>query len=253
VVGVEERRILGLEALVRWRHPELGPVPPDEFISLAEADGLIVPIQRWVLQRATATLAPLLRDGRDLQLGVNISVRHLQAGCLAVDVANALETSGVPARRLMIEITESVLMSAADRMDGDLSALRELGCVLSLDDFGKGYSSLARLARLPVDVIKMDRDFVGHIEEDARTRALVGAVVELGRTLGVDVVAEGVETPGQLQALRSAGCRFFQGYLLGRPVAPEDLPRVVDGFDPSVLDRRPTDSAVTVHTVGLSG
>ncbi|MGY1620404.1 putative bifunctional diguanylate cyclase/phosphodiesterase [Geodermatophilus sp. SYSU D00691] len=249
VVGVEERRVLGLEALVRWEHPELGTVPPDEFISLAEADGLIVPLQRWVLREAVGTLAPLLAEGRDLQLGVNVSLRHLQAGCLAPDVARALAEAGVPPHRLMVELTESVLMSAEDRFEGDLSTLHEMGVVISLDDFGKGYSSLARLARLPVDVIKMDRDFVGHIEGDPRSAALVGSVVELGRTLGMDVVAEGVETPGQLAVLRELGCRFLQGYLLGRPVAPEQLRAAIDGFDADVLRNAAdlTDHALAVH------
>ncbi|MFW3169436.1 putative bifunctional diguanylate cyclase/phosphodiesterase [Geodermatophilus sp. CPCC 206100] len=236
VVGVLERRVLGLEALVRWEHPEYGAVPPDEFVGLAEDDGLVVPLQRWVLGRATAALAPLLAAGHDVQLGVNISVRHLQAGCLAADVARALADSGVPASRLMLEITESVLMGAGDRMEGDLDALREMGCVLSLDDFGKGHSSLARLARLPVDVLKMDRAFVAHIEDDPRTAALVASVVDLGRALGMDVVAEGVETPGQLAALDRLGCRFLQGFLLGAPVPAGELPAMLVGFDPAVLD-----------------
>jgi EAL domain-containing protein (putative c-di-GMP-specific phosphodiesterase class I) len=149
----------------------------------------------------------------------------------------------------MVELTESVLMSAEDRFEGDLSTLREMGCVLSLDDFGRGYSSMARLARLPVDVLKMDRDFVAHIDTDARTAALVGSVVDLGGTLGLDVVAEGVETPGQLAALRLLGCRFLQGHLLGRPVPAEELRDLVDGFDPALLDEpaRPTERVAAVH------
>jgi diguanylate cyclase (GGDEF)-like protein/PAS domain S-box-containing protein len=227
IVGVEEGRVLGLEALVRWRHPELGDVPPEEFVGVAEDEGLVVPLQRWVLGAATAALAPLLAQGRDLQLGVNVSVRHLQAGCLAADVARALAASGVPASRLMLEITESVLVEAEDRVERELAALREAGCMISIDDFGKGHSTLARLSRLPVDVLKMDRDFVAHIEDDPRTAAVVASVVELGRTLGLDVVAEGVETPGQLAVLLGLGCRFLQGYLLGRPVPTADLPAVL--------------------------
>jgi diguanylate cyclase (GGDEF)-like protein/PAS domain S-box-containing protein len=236
VVGVQEGRVLGLEALVRWRHPVLGDVPPEEFVGVAEDEGLIVPLERWVLGAATVALAPLLAQGYDLQLGVNVSVRHLQAGCLAADVARALATSGVPASRLMLEITESVLVDAEDRVEAELAALREAGCVISIDDFGKGHSTLARLSRLPVDVLKMDRDFVAHIEDDPRTAAVVASVVELGRTLGLDVVAEGVETPGQLAALRRLGCRFLQGYLLGRPVPVGDLPAVLAAPVSGVLD-----------------
>ena len=227
VVGVDEGRVLGLEALVRWRHPVLGDVPPEEFIGVAEDEGLVVPLQRWVLGAATTAVAPLLAQGHDLKLGVNVSVRHLQAGCLTADVARALAASGVPASRLMLEITESVFVDAEDRVERELAALREAGCVVSIDDFGRGHSTLARLSRLPVDVLKMDRDFVAHIEDDPRTAAVVASVVQLGHTLGLDVVAEGVETPGQLAALRGLGCRFLQGYLLGSPVPAAELPDVL--------------------------
>jgi diguanylate cyclase (GGDEF)-like protein len=254
VVGIAERRILGLEALVRWDHPTLGTVPPDEFVGLAEDDGLIVPLQQFVLRTATAELAGLLAEGRDLQLGVNVSVRHVQAGCLVPDVAAALTASAIPPRRLMLELTESVLLDGEDRLHSDLTTLTGMGCIISLDDFGKGYSSLSYLARLPVSILKMDREFVADIETDTRGAALVASIVELGRSLGMDVVAEGVETPGQLAVLTEMGCRYLQGYFLGRPVPPERLREVLDAFDPSLLDGAP-DSAVDsvdrdVHMVG---
>ena len=236
VVGIAERRVLGLEALVRWDHPVLGTVPPDEFIALAEDDGLIVRLQQWVLRRATRDFGALIAGGRDLKLGVNVSVRHLQAGCLAPDVAQALAEAAVPPQRLMIEVTESIMLDAEDRLESDLAILQDMGCVISVDDFGRGYSSLAYLARLPVDVLKMDREFIADIETDRRGAALVAAVVELGRTLGMDVVAEGVETAGQLDALRGMGCRFIQGWLVGRPMEAGELPAFLDGFDPTVLD-----------------
>ena len=236
MTGLTARRVLGVEALVRWDHPVLGTVPPDEFIDLAEDDGLIVPLQQWVLKTATADLARLLAGGRDLKLGVNVSVRHLQAGCLAPDVARALASAGVPPQRLMLEVTETLLMDAHERLEGDLVTLRDMGCVISLDDFGKGFSSLAYLARMPVDVLKMDREFVAGIEGDARAASLVRTVVDLGRRLGMDVVAEGVETPGQLAELARLGCDFVQGFLVGRPVSIGRLAEVIDGFDPSVLD-----------------
>ncbi|WP_157518883.1 bifunctional diguanylate cyclase/phosphodiesterase [Modestobacter sp. Leaf380] len=252
VVGLAERRVLGLEALVRWDHPDLGEVGPDEFVPLAEDDGLIVPLQRWVLGRACTEVAGWLAAGRDLQLGVNISVRHLQAGCLVPDVAAALAASGLPAHRLMLEVTESVLMSEQDRLGSDLQTLHDLGCVVSLDDFGRGYSSFAYLARLPVDVLKMDREFLAGIETDERGAAVVQSVIELGRRLSIDVVAEGVETPGELAALVDLGCRFVQGFLLARPTEAADLPGVIDAFDPTVLDR-PTVRTVPSHGVGRAG
>jgi len=239
VVGVAERRVLGVEALVRWDHPVLGEVWPEEFVGLAEDDGLIVPLQRWVLEQATGELAGLLRQGRDLQLGVNISVRHLQSGSLVPDVAAALARAGLPPSRLMLEVTESLFIGEPDRGDGDLQTLHDMGVVISLDDFGRGYSTFAYLTRLPVDVLKMDREFLAGIEDDERSAALVHTVIELGRRLDIDVVAEGVETPGQLAVLRDLGCRFLQGFLLGRPTRPEQLAAVIDAFDPSLLDVQP--------------
>ncbi|MCZ2806727.1 EAL domain-containing protein [Modestobacter sp. VKM Ac-2983] len=250
VVGVAERRVLGLEALVRWDHPVLGEVSPEEFVPLAEDDGLIVPLQRWVLEQATAELAGLVRQGRDLRMGVNISVRHLQSGSLVPDVAAALARAGLPAQRLMLEVTESLFIGQPDRADGDLQTLHDMGCVISLDDFGRGYSTFAYLARLPVDVLKMDREFLAGIADDARSAALVHSVIELGKRLSIDVVAEGVETPGQLAALRDLGCQYLQGFLLGRPTSPAELPAVIDSFDPDLLD---VDSRQAPSAVGVPG
>jgi EAL domain-containing protein (putative c-di-GMP-specific phosphodiesterase class I) len=175
-------------------------------------------------------------------------VRHLQAGCLAPDVARALAAAGVPPRRLVLEVTETVLIDASERLEGDLVTLRDMGCVISLDDFGKGFSSLAYLARMPVDVLKMDREFVADIEGDTRAAALVRTVVDMGRRLGMDVVAEGVETPGQLAELSALGCAFVQGFLIGQPLPVEQLAAVVDAFDPRVLDGPgPTFPLADVH------
>jgi EAL domain-containing protein (putative c-di-GMP-specific phosphodiesterase class I) len=206
-----------------------------------------------VLGRATADAAALLADGWSLQMGVNVSVRHLQAGCLGPDVAQALASTGLPPQKLVLEITESVMLDARDRLESDLGTLRDMGCKIALDDFGRGYSSLAYLARLPVDVLKMDREFIADIERDRRGAALVATVVELGRTLGMDVVAEGVETPGQLAALRGMGCRLLQGWLVGRPVPVEDLGALLVAFDPAVLDAEGSEMDADVHTVGRAG
>jgi EAL domain-containing protein (putative c-di-GMP-specific phosphodiesterase class I) len=245
--------VLGLEALVRWEHPVLGTVPPDEFIGLAEDDGLIVPLQRWVLGRALADAATLLAEGLDVQMAVNVSVRHLQAGCLAPDVALALATTGLPPGKLVLEITESVMLDGRDRLDSDLGSLREMGCIIALDDFGRGYSSLAYLARLPVDILKMDGAFVADIERDQRGAALVASVIQLGHTLGMDVVAEGVETAGQMTALQAMGCTYLQGWLFGRPMPLEDIRVLVAGFDPAVLDDDPAEMDTGVHLVGRDG
>ncbi|MDP5183204.1 EAL domain-containing protein [Blastococcus sp. BMG 814] len=256
VVGVHDRRVLGLEALVRWEHPLLGTVPPDEFIPLAEEDGLIVPLQRWVLRVATEQAAVLLADGWDVQTGVNVSVRHLQAGCLAPDVAAVLAAAQLPADKLILEITESVLLDAHEGALGDLETLRGMGVVLSLDDFGRGWSSLAYLARLPVQILKMDREFVAGIDTDPRGRALVASVVELGRALGMDVVAEGVETEAQLAELQAMDCRYLQGYLFGRPMPFAELRALLAGFDDSVLDvPEPPATKMDggVHLVGRDG
>ncbi|MCZ2859795.1 putative bifunctional diguanylate cyclase/phosphodiesterase [Blastococcus sp. VKM Ac-2987] len=256
VVGVHDRRVLGLEALVRWDHPLLGAVPPDEFIPLAEEDGLIVPLQRWVLGVATEHAAVLLADGWDVQMGVNVSVRHLQAGCLAPDVVAALTAAQLPADKLILEITESVLLDVHDRVLSDLETLRGMGVVLSLDDFGAGWSSLAYLARLPVQILKMDRAFVAGIDTDPRGRALVASVVELGRTLGMDVVAEGVETEGQMAELRAMDCRYLQGYLFGRPMPFPELRALLASFDDSILDvdgPGPRNLDLEVHLVGRDG
>ena len=254
VVGVHDRRVLGLEALVRWDHPLLGTVPPDEFIHLAEEDGLIVSLQRWVFEVATRQAAVLLADGWDVQMGVNVSVRHLLAGCLVPDVAAALAAAQLPPGKLILELTESVLLDAAeDRLIADLETLRGMGVVLSLDDFGRGWSSLAYLARLPVQILKMDHEFVAGIETDPRGRALVASVVELGRTLGMDVVAEGVETEGQVAELRAMDCRYLQGYLFGRPMPFADFRALLDSFDPTVLDVEGPDLDTGVHMVGRGG
>jgi diguanylate cyclase (GGDEF)-like protein/PAS domain S-box-containing protein len=247
VVGVAQRRILGLEALLRWDHPVLGTVPPDEFISLAEDDGLIVTLQRWVLKRATTDAAALLAAGWEVQMAVNISVRHLQAGCLAPDVANALAESGLPPRKLVLEITESVMLDAEDRLESDLATLHGMGCILSVDDFGRGYSSLAYLARLPVDILKMDREFIADIERDERGAAIVSSVIDMGRRLGMDVVAEGVEGAGQMAVLQRMGCEYLQGWLFGRPVNLAELTEVLAGFDARVLDALQPEVDMTVH------
>jgi PAS domain S-box-containing protein/diguanylate cyclase (GGDEF)-like protein len=220
VVDLALRRTVSVEALLRWRHPTYGDVSPAEFIPLAEESSLITEIGRWVLIEATRTVLALPQP--DLGVAVNISARHVRSGELVDDVLAALETSGLPASRLVLEITESVLLDD-EHVVADLELLRRLGVRIAVDDFGTGWSSLAYLAGLPIDVLKMDRQFLADVETDPQRRALCSSVLHLGSSLGLAVVVEGVETQPELQLLRDMGHRFIQGFLLARPMAAASL------------------------------
>jgi EAL domain-containing protein (putative c-di-GMP-specific phosphodiesterase class I) len=244
VVDLALHRTVSVEALLRWRHPRYGAVSPAEFIPLAEESALITELGRWVLATATATVAALPHP--DLGVAVNVSARHVRSGELVSDVLAALESSGLPAGRLILEITESVLLDD-EHVTGDLAALRRLGVRIAVDDFGTGWSSLAYLVGLPIDVLKMDRQFLADVETDPQRRALCSSVLHLGTSLGLSVVVEGVETPAELQLLRDMGHRFIQGFLLARPVPPETLTRRLpaddDGASPALPATEPTVAA----------
>jgi EAL domain-containing protein (putative c-di-GMP-specific phosphodiesterase class I) len=227
VVDLALRRTVSVEALLRWRHPVYGDVSPVEFIPLAEESALITELGRWVLATATATVVALPHP--DLGVAVNISARHVRSGELVGDVLAALESSGLPASRLILEITESVLLDD-DHVTEDLAALRRLGVRIAVDDFGTGWSSLAYLVGLPIDVLKMDRQFLADVETDPQRRALCSSVLHLGNSLGLAVVVEGVETQAELHLLRDMGHRFIQGYLLARPLDAAVLSRRLPGI-----------------------
>jgi EAL domain-containing protein (putative c-di-GMP-specific phosphodiesterase class I) len=242
IVSMEEQRIVGVEALLRWRHPELGDVPPREFVPVAERAGAVAGLQRWALLGACTAVASLPDvDGVPLRLGVNISAAHVAGRTLVQDVAAALEASGLAPERLVLEITEATVSADGDPAAGrpasphsaaggvahDIATLRLMGVHVALDDFGTGTSSLAHLVRLPIDVLKLDRAFVSRVDRDRQSRALCESVVTIGRALGLDVVAEGVETPAQLGALRGMGIGFAQGFLLSRPLPLADLVQVL--------------------------
>jgi EAL domain-containing protein (putative c-di-GMP-specific phosphodiesterase class I) len=217
IVSLRDQRVTGVEALLRWRHPLYGDVPPDEFLPVAERAGLVVELQRWALHAATSAVVTLPGHGLDLRLGVNVSAQHLAAGTLVGDVTAALQASGLPPERLVVEIAESAL--TGERVDDDVTALRLMGVHLALDDFGSGQSSFSGLGRLPMDIIKLDRTLLSRVDRDPYTRAMCEAVVSLGAALRVEVVAEGVETASQLAVLQALGCGSAQGFLLSRPVS----------------------------------
>jgi EAL domain-containing protein (putative c-di-GMP-specific phosphodiesterase class I) len=231
-VSLPDRAVTGVEALLRWQHPERGLVAPGEFVGLAEHNGLIVDIGGWVLDTALQALARCRRelDGGDaLTLSVNVSARQLLAGAageawdLPSRVQRALAAADLPPDSLALEITESMVMDAGEDPGSMLRALRRLGVRLMLDDFGTGHSSLSRLSGFPLDVLKIDRSFVTGLGGDGGHDHLVSAIIAMARALGLGVVAEGVETERELEGLVALGCEAAQGYLLGRPVPFEDL------------------------------
>ncbi|MCZ2836000.1 putative bifunctional diguanylate cyclase/phosphodiesterase [Modestobacter sp. VKM Ac-2985] len=227
VVDLALHRTVSVEALLRWRHPTYGEVSPAEFVPLAEESALITELGRWVLAEATATVAALPHP--DLGVAVNVSARHVRSGELVADVLHALGSSGLAASRLVLEITESVLLDD-EHVTDDLAALRRLGVRIAVDDFGTGWSSLAYLVGLPIDVLKMDRQFLADVETDPQRRALCSSVLHLGTSLGLVVVVEGVETATELQLLRDMGHRFIQGYLLARPLDRSALTTQLPGL-----------------------
>ncbi len=219
-------RIVGMEALLRWQHPERGMVPPPKFIPVAEDTGLIEPIGAWVIDRALAQVARW-RDAIDprLRVAVNLSAHQLRSAGIVGVVARSLERHGLKGDALELEVTESTAMQDPARTAALLRELRALGVALAIDDFGTGYSSLAYLKRLPLSCLKLDRSFVTDIEHDANDAAISKATIQLAHSLGLAVVAEGVENATQLDFLRALGCDTAQGYLIARPLPPAECER----------------------------
>ncbi|HZQ98024.1 MAG TPA: EAL domain-containing protein [Chloroflexota bacterium] len=221
MVRLATGRIAAVEALVRWEHPERGFIPPGDFIPLAEESSLILPLSRWVLAEACRQASQWRGGGRDqpaIGVSVNLSLRQFQHPSLVDEVAAALHASGLEPRRLTLEITEGMMMEAAEAASAILGDLKALGVRLAIDDFGTGYSSLGYLKRFPIDQLKIDRSFVAGLGRDPEDTAIVHAVVRLAHTLGLEVTAEGIETAAQLEALRATGCEHGQGYYFARPL-----------------------------------
>ena len=222
VVRLAGRDILGVEALVRWNHPTRGTIAPIQFIPVAEETGLIIPMGRWILETACrqgVRLQEQFPRTEPLTMSVNLSVRQLQSETLVGDVRKALEMSGLSASALVLEITESLMLSDTDFAMQQLHELKALGIRLAMDDFGTGYSSLSYLSRFPVDILKMDRSFVGNEDNEA----LTSAIIALGSSLSLEVVAEGIELPEQANSLEELGCELGQGFLFAKPMNSEAL------------------------------
>lgn len=208
-----------MEALVRWKHPSRGLIPPAQFIPVAEESTLIKPLTRFVLESALGQMATWRERGQPMRLGLNVSPRHLLDSEFVHDITRQLDAFGVAPGDLEIELTETALITETQRTADTLNALRALGVRVAIDDFGTGHTSLANLRRLPIDVLKLDRSLVHDLDRDPAARALLSAITRLCDTLGFEVVAEGIETPEQLEIVRSYGCTVGQGYLLATPAA----------------------------------
>jgi EAL domain-containing protein (putative c-di-GMP-specific phosphodiesterase class I) len=224
IVALENGQLAGFEALVRWQHPERGFINPGDFIPLAEDTGLIVPLGQWILQQACQQICKWQWQSpanRLLFMSVNVSGKQVGQADFVSQIQQVLLETGLDPRHLKLELTESAVMENAERAVSLLQRLKGLGLQLSVDDFGTGYSSLGYLHRFPLDTLKIDRSFIGRIDEADENIEIVRTVVTLAENMGMDVVAEGVETLGQLVQLRKLKCQYGQGYLFSRPVDAE--------------------------------
>jgi diguanylate cyclase (GGDEF)-like protein/PAS domain S-box-containing protein len=231
-IDLRSGEVSGFEALLRWQHPKHGMILPDEFLSVAEETGLIVPMGRFVLEEACRCIRELQRrypEHRRLRLSVNLSNKQFFQADLFDQVRRALLSSGLDADCLGLEITEGVIIQHAESANTRFSRLKSLGVQLYMDDFGKGYSSLNYLHRFPMDILKIDRSFVSRIEEAEGNLAILEAIVTLAHQLGMEVVAEGIQTAGQVKKLRSLGCEYGQGYLFSKPVSAAEVEELIAG------------------------
>jgi EAL domain-containing protein (putative c-di-GMP-specific phosphodiesterase class I) len=226
IFSLQSNTIVELEALLRWHHPERGIIPPADFIPLAEETGLIFAIGQWVLSQACSqmkrwqTEVPELAD---VAVGVNVSCRQFARRGIGDAVLNTLQHSGLSAKHLKLEITETAVMDNVMPAIAELTALRELGVQCHLDDFGTGYSSLGYLHQMPLEALKIDRSFVSAIGSDRTGTSILQAIIALGRSMDMQVIAEGVETEAQLGKLTNLGCGYAQGYHFSRPLAAKDV------------------------------
>jgi len=223
IFDIETRSTTGVEALLRWQHPTRRVIPPDHFLPMLEESGLIVPLGRWVLQEACRQGAALHRAGYLITMSVNMSACQLESDTLLADVGDALVASGFEPNALVIEITETTIMRDTSLMVDRLVALKGLGVRIAIDDFGTGYSSLAYLRQFPIDILKIDRSFISSVATTRDSSMLIHTLVQFGKTLGLETIAEGIEEEGQMDPLLAEQCDTGQGFLYGRPLSPTQL------------------------------
>ncbi|MGB1951880.1 MAG: putative bifunctional diguanylate cyclase/phosphodiesterase [Marinobacter sp.] len=235
-INLETRRIIGAEALIRWEHPEKGLVPPDHFIPIAEVNGTIVEIGQWVLDQACWQAARWAEDSMPLRIAVNLSAVQLRQPSIVDDVLNTLKRHNIPAGRLELEVTETSFMTNLEDAVAKLHRLHKAGISIAVDDFGTGYSSLTYLKRMPVQHLKIDKQFIRDLlvnEEDTR---IANTIIDLGKSLNLSVVAEGVETAEQDYYLTQRGCKLAQGYFFSKPLLPRDFETFVAGFHQKLVE-----------------
>ena len=220
--------VTGVEALARWAHPTRGIVPPDAFIPLAEANGMIIPIGRWILEQACQQAAAWHAAGHSIGMAVNVSARQLEHDEFVEEVRGALADSDLPPDALTLEINETALMRDATAAAVRLRALKALGVRIAIDDFGTGYSSLAYLRQFPVDALKIDRSFISGIASSPEAGALMHTLIQLGKALGLETLGEGIEEPAQLDKLKQEECDSGQGFLFARALDVEAVTRFLD-------------------------
>ncbi len=233
IFDLREMRVTTVEALIRWKHPVRGIVPPNDFIPLAEETGFIRDIGAWVLARACAQGASWRAAGYEGRVAVNVSARQLDSDQLLDDIKGALQDAGLDPQALELEVTETALMRNVDETVHRLAEVKELGTRIAIDDFGTGYSSLAHLQRFPVDALKIDRSFVSRLGESLEARAFIHTLVQLGKTLAIETVAEGIEDEQELATVRAEGCDCAQGYLFARPADAADIAATILGDTPA--------------------
>jgi EAL domain-containing protein (putative c-di-GMP-specific phosphodiesterase class I) len=251
-VDASSGRFRGAEALIRWRHPRRGLVSPEAFIPLAEECGLIVPIGAWVIREACRQLRTWQRAGLpSTRVAVNVSAAQLRQPSLIEIVRSAIAETGVSARNLEVELTESAVMSNPEESVATLQQLSRMGVAVSFDDFGTGYSCMSYLRRLPLDKLKIDRSFVSDVVSSPEAAAVVRGIISLAHSLRLKVIAEGVETREQIELLRSLGCDQYQGFHFSPPVSAAAYERLMRGAGAPVLATTAEDTAETCSRLAL--